>query len=141
MPGLAEVFNFNVTADWVMHRWPRVSTGLPDLPFQGYRVPLVTGTKTSDLAGSLTYYFDTRQQPQRISFRGTTGDPSPLVALLSSRFHFTRRVINDPGVVLYEAVDPADQPAGSLKIRSANVVKANQPYTQFEIELVINRPG
>src|SRR5690606_17564890 len=42
---LAEPFRFDITPDWVFRRWQRVSTvsNLPDL--QGYRVPLVTGTR------------------------------------------------------------------------------------------------
>jgi hypothetical protein len=139
MPSLTEVLRFNVTPSWVMQRWPRVSTGLPYLQLQGYRVPLVTGTTLADLAGSLTYYFNAQQQVQRIIFRGTTGDPSALVALLSTRYHFARRLTNDPGIVLYEAVDSSNQPAGSLKIRSAPVVKANQPYTRFEVDLAMDR--
>lgn len=139
-PSLAEVLNFNLTVDWVMRRWPRVSTGLPELQLQGYRVPLVTGTSMADVAGSLTYYFNAQQRMQRITLRGTTGDPSALVTLLASQFRFVRRVTNDPGVVLYEAVDSSNQPAGALKIRSARVIKANQPYTRFEIELAMDRP-
>ncbi len=61
------MLRFDVTVEWVMQRWPRVSTGLPYLQLQGYRVPLVTGTKVADLAGSLTYYFNARQQVQRIT--------------------------------------------------------------------------
>ena len=48
---LAEVFRFDVTTDWILRRWPRVSTGLAQLQLQGYRVPLVTGTAQTDLAG------------------------------------------------------------------------------------------
>ena len=46
-PSLVEVLDFNVTVEWVMQRWPRVSTGLPYVELQGYRVPLVTGTGTT----------------------------------------------------------------------------------------------
>jgi hypothetical protein len=123
-----------------MQRWPRVSTGLPYLQLQGYRVPLVSGTSLRDVAGSLTYYFNTAQQVERITLRGATGDPSALVAILAGRYHFARRLTNDPGVVLYETVDSSNQPAGSLKIRSAKVIKANQPYSRFEVELVMDRP-
>ncbi len=140
-PSLAEVLNFNVTVDWVLGRWPRVSTGLPYLQLQGYRVPLVTGTGTADVAGSLTYYFNAQQQVQRITLRGTTGDPGVLVALLTGHFRFARRLTNDPGIVLYEAVDPNNQSVGSLKLRSARVIKANQPYTRFEVDLVMDRTG
>ncbi|MFH1922777.1 MAG: agmatine deiminase family protein, partial [Planctomycetota bacterium] len=38
---LHEVFRFDVTPDWIVRRWPRVSAGLPYLELQGYRAPLV----------------------------------------------------------------------------------------------------
>jgi hypothetical protein len=138
---LSEVLRFDVTTSWVMQRWPRVSTGLPHLQLQGYRVTLITGTALVDLAGSLTYYFNAQQQVQRITFRGTTGDPSALIGLLTGRYNFTRRLTNDPGATIYEAVNSSNQPIGSLKIRSAQVIKANQPYTRFEVELAMDRPG
>jgi hypothetical protein len=139
LPSLSEVLRFDVTVEWVLRRWPRVSTGLPYLQLQGYRVPLVTGTGLSDVAGSLTYYFNAQQQVQRITLRGTTGDPSVLVSLVTSRHQFTRRLTNDPGVVVYEAVDWRNRSAGSLQIRSAKVVTANQPYMWFEVDLVMDR--
>ena len=134
------MLSFDVTVPWVTQHWPRVSSGLSELRLQGYRVPLVTGAGITDVAGSLTYYFDVSQQVQRITLRGTTGNPTTLVQLLGSRFHFTRRLVNDPGLVLFEAVDPDNRPAGSLKIRSAPVIDANQPYTRYEVDLVVNRP-
>jgi hypothetical protein len=137
---MAEAFNFDVTVDWVTHRWPRVSSGLGQMELQGYRVPLVTGTSPADLAGSLTYYFNSRQQVERIAFRGVTGDASALVALLTSRYRFTRRLTNDPGVILYEAVDSSNRSAGTAKIRSASVIKTNQPRSRFEVELALVRP-
>jgi hypothetical protein len=137
---LEEALRFDVTVEWVMQRWPRVSTGLSYMQLQGYRVPLVTGTSLRDVAGSLTYYFNAGQQVQRIAFRGTVGDPSPLVTLLTSRYRFARRLTNDPGLVVYEVVDSDNKLAGTLKLRSAHVVKASQPYSRFEIDLAIDRP-
>ncbi len=139
-PSLGEALDFNVTVDWVMRRWSRVSTGLPRVQLQGYRVPLMSGTRLADVAGSLTYYFNARQQVQEITLHGTTGDPSALVALLANHYHFARRLTNDPAVVLYEAVDSSNQPAGTLKIRSAQVIKASQPYNRFEVDLAMDRP-
>jgi hypothetical protein len=139
-PGLKEVLNFDVTVAWVTQHWPRVSSGLSQVQLQGYRVPLVTGVGVADVAGSLTYYFDSRQQVQRITLRGTTGNPTPLIQLLASRFRFTRRMLNDPGLILFESVDADNQLVGSLKIRSAPVIKASQPYTRYELDLVLNRP-
>ncbi len=139
-PSMAEAFNFDVTIDWVMHRWPRVSTGLAQVQLQGYRVPLITGTGPTDLAGSLTYYFNNHQQVGRITFHGVTGDASALVALLSSRYQFTRRLTNDAGMILYEAVDASNQSLGEARIRSSSVINANQPRSRFVVDLTMNRP-
>ena len=139
-PSLSEVLRFDVTVEWIMQRWPRVTTGLPYLQLQGYRVPLVTGTSVADLAGSLTYYFNAQQQVVRITFHGTTGQPGTLIALLASQYHFVRRLTNDPGLVVYEAVDASNRPVGTAKFRSAKVVRADQPYNRFEVDLTIDRP-
>jgi hypothetical protein len=138
-PSLTEVLRFDATVEWVMHRWPRVTTGLPYMQLQGYRAPLVTGTAMSDVAGSLTYYFNAQQQVQRITLRGTIGDPSVLVTILTTQHRFTRRLTNDPGVVVYESVDSSGRPAGTLQIRSANVISVSEPRTRFEIDLVMDR--
>lgn len=137
----AEVFRFDVTVDWVLRRWPRVSTGMADLQLHGYRVPLVTGTSPSDLAGSLTYYFNTKQQVQRITFRGATGEPTELVALLCGRFGLTRRVANAPGLFLYEAPGAKQGRGSTLRIEPAPVVKASDPYRRFEVDVSIERPS
>jgi hypothetical protein len=140
LPSLSEVLRFDVTVEWIMQRWPRVTTGLPYLQLQGYRVALVTGTSVADLAGSLTYYFNAQQQVVRITFHGTTGNPSMLVTILSSQYRFVRRLTNDPGLVVYETVDAGNCPMGTAKFRSAKVVRADQPYNRFEVDLTIDRP-
>lgn len=99
---LAEVFRFDVTTDWILRHWPRVSTGLAQLQLQGYRVPLVTGTGEADLAGSLTYYFNARQKVQRITFCGTTGDAAR-----------TRRAADQPSPIH----PPADQQPRPVRLR------------------------
>lgn len=137
---LGEVLRFDVSPGWVMARWPRVSAGLARLQLQGYRVPLVTGTKATDLAGSLTYYFNARQKVDRITFHGTTGDARELVRLLTTRYRFARRLTNSPGLFVYETVQPDGAPGGVLRITSAQVVKASEPYQRFRVELVIDRP-
>jgi len=138
---LAEVLRFqNVTTGWVLRRWPRVSTGLAELPLQGYRVPLVTGTAETDLAGSLTYYFNAQQEVQRINFQGTTGDPRKLIGFLTARYKFTRRLTNDPGLFIYEVTDLGGRPVSLLKIQSSPVVKSSEPNRRFDVDLVIERP-
>ena len=137
---LDEVLRFDVTVDWITRRWPRVSTGLPHVQLQGYRVPLISGTSLGDVAGSLTYFFNARQQVDRITLRGTTGDPGRLIALVSNRFHFVRRLTNDPGIAYYETVDSSNRKTGMLKIRTASTIDASRPYTRFEVDLLIDRP-
>ncbi len=137
---LAEVLSFDVTMNWVLSRWPRVSTGLAHLQYQGYRVPLVTGTAASDLAGSLTYYFDPQQQVQRITLHGTTGDVRELLTLLTTRHQFKRRPANNPGLFIYEAVHSYGRRKSVLEITSAGVVQSNDPFRRFKVDLVMERP-
>jgi hypothetical protein len=138
---LAEVLRFDVSTGWVLRRWPRVSTGLAELPLEGYRVPLVTGTAETDLAGALTYYFNAQQQVQRIGFQGTTGDPRELIRLLTGRYKFARRLTNDPGLFVYEIADLAGRPKSVLRIQSAPVIKSSEPRRRFEVELMLERPN
>ena len=137
---LAHVLRFDVTPRWVVDRWPRVSTGLAQLQLQGYRVPLVTGTAEDDLAGALTYYFNPRQEVQRLTFNGTTGNANKLVHLLTTRYGFSRRLTNDPGVFLYETQDPGGESTSFLWIRAAGVVRSSEPLERFEVALVMERP-
>jgi len=137
---LAEVVRFDVSTGWIMQRWPRVSTGMADLQLQGYRVPLMTGAELSDLAGSLTYYFNSQQKVQRITFTGTTGDARKIVSLVIGRFGFARRMTNDAGLFVYEAVHSKHDRKSILQVRLAPVVKSNNPYRKFDVTLSIERP-
>ncbi len=136
---LGQVFRFDVTTAWVLGHWARVSTQLADLDLQGYRVPLVTGTRPSDLAGSLTYYFNKRQRVQRITFTGTTGDARPLVSLLVARFGFRRELVDDAGLYLYRVMR-GRQVLSELRIRPASVVRTSDPHGRFEVALDLRRP-
>jgi hypothetical protein len=136
---LAEVIQFNASPGWVLQRWPRVTAGLAELDLQGYRVPLVTGTGQDDLAGSLTYYFDRSQKAARIDFQGTTGDPRKLIALVTNQYHFEPQASNDPGLLLYQ-VKWNGKPQSELRIRPARVVRADQPYARYEVQLAMKRP-
>jgi hypothetical protein len=136
---LAEVLRFDVTPGWVMQRWPRVSTGLAHLQFQGYRVPLVTGTGESDLAGALTYYFNSQQKVQLITFHGTTGNARRLVEFLTSHYGFARRLTNNPGLFLFEAAG-RDGRKSVLRIVSSAVVKSSDSHGRFSVDMVLERP-
>jgi hypothetical protein len=140
MPSIDEALSFDVTIDWVLQHWPRVTTGLVRVQMQGYRVPLATGTAPTDLAGSLTYYFNPHQHVAQITFRGVTGDASALVAFLTTHYNFTRRMTNDPSLILYETVNTDNRLSGIAKIHAAKVIRASQPYNHFEVDLTITRP-
>ncbi|HET6882085.1 MAG TPA: DUF6690 family protein [Pirellulales bacterium] len=136
---LAEVFRWDVTTAWILGHWPRVSAGLSDVEMQGYRVPLVTGAATDDLAGSLTYYFNKRQRVERITFYGTTGDSRRLVALLAGKFSFVRELNDDPSLFLYR-VREGRKVVSELRIKPAHIVRSDEPFSRFEIALLIQRP-
>jgi len=136
---LVEVLRFDVTVDWIMGRWPRVSAGLAQLQLQGYRVPLVTGTAEDDLAGALTYYFNPRQELQRITFQGTTANPRKLVQLLAAQYGFARHLTNDPSSFVYEAPGPEKKPKSVLWIRPARVLKADETHQRYQLSLVLER--
>jgi hypothetical protein len=136
---LEEVLQFEGTPAWVMARWPRVTAGLAELDLQGYRVPLVSGTGSDDLAGSLTYYFNKEQKVERIIFHGTTGDPRKLIALVTSKYSFLHEPTKDPSLQLYQAKWHG-KPHSELRIRPARVVRADQPNARYEVDLAMKRP-
>lgn len=138
-PGMAEVLRFDISPAWVLQRWPRVSTDLAHLQLHGYRVPLVTGTSVTDIAGSLTYYFNTAQQVQQITMRGTTGDPRAIINFLTSSYGYVRRPCNDPGRLVYETVNSGGKTIGTMIIQSAPVVRADRPFQRYALDLSMNR--
>jgi hypothetical protein len=132
-----DVFRFDIVPEWIINRWRQVTPGLSQLELQGYRVPLVTGTAVDDLAGSLTYYFNARQQVQRISFQGTTGDAGRLIRFLAGRYQFGRRMTKNPGLVRYEVARPTGPPASALDIRLA---RPDDRLRRYDLMLLIERP-
>lgn len=134
---LSDVLRFNITPDWILHHWPRVTTQLSDLRLAGLRVPLVTGTEKHDLAGSLTYYFDNQQLLQRISFSGYTGDESKLVALLTEKCALRSVPTLHRGLYLAEWGGKA---RSALRIKHSAIIDAGSSHPQFKVELELNRP-
>lgn len=130
---------WQVTPTWVLSTWPRVTTHLAELETQGYRVTLVSGTTSTDIAGALTYYFDAKQKLQRITFNGTTGDARRLVQFLAATHHFERRLLEDPSVYLYQ-VEEDRRALSELRIKTAPIVRAGATLSRFEVTLVMRRP-
>jgi Family of unknown function (DUF6690) len=136
---LGELLRFDGSPAWVMQHWPRVTVGLAEPDLQGYRIPLVTGTAEDDLAGSLTYYFDKEQRVKLIHFRGTTGNPQKLIGLVTQRYGLVRQPASDPSLLLYQ-LKWNGKPTSELRIRTARVLRSDQPFTRFQVELAMKRP-
>jgi hypothetical protein len=136
---LSEAFRFDVTTAWVLGHWSRVSTSLADIDLQGYRVSLVTGTSEGDVAGALTYYFNPQQRVAKITFEGKTGDARWLVDFLVRQHGFTRTLTSDPGLYLYQVKDGA-KVISEMRIKSAAVVRAEDPHGRFDVSLSMTRP-
>jgi hypothetical protein len=137
---IEQALRWEVTPAWVMSTWPRVTTHLAELDLQGYRMPLVTGTTETDIAGSLTYYFDAQQRLARVTFNGTTGDAHRLVTYLNQHHRFQRHLAkDDPGLYLYQ-VEQDQQALSEMRIRAAPIVKNGNPYGRFEVSIDMRRP-
>jgi hypothetical protein len=135
---LEQILQFEVTPGWIVERWSRVSTIRSDTGLDGMRVALVTGTDFEDIAGSLTYYFDARQQLRRITFDGLTGDDRALVNLIAQRFNLRPEPTLGAGL---HVARWNGRPTGVMRISHAPVVRAQRPHERLEVMLELNRPG
>ena len=132
-----EVFRFDVTPNWVKANWPRVSTGWTEDQLEGYRVPLVTGTRVNDLTGSLTFFFDAEHRVQRLRFVGNTGDASRLVELVTRYFDMELEPTRLAGLYTRRY---HGKPVSVLRIAHDSVLRADRPNLQLSIVLEINNP-
>jgi hypothetical protein len=137
---LAEVLRTDISPNWVYQRWQRKSTSLPSLEYHGIRVPLVTGTRADDVAGSLTYYFDDEGRCEKLVFRGITGDSRRLVALMTGRYGFLPQKPDLPGEHLYENRWNG-RAMSRLRIKPSSVLTADSLHSSFAVELDLQRPG
>jgi hypothetical protein len=137
---LAEVLRMDVTKEWVYGRWPRKSTGLASLNDFGVRVPLVTGTRITDLAGSLTYHFDAQGHVTKISFQGRTGDTTELVTLLVKRYQLIRQPSTITGSQLFQ-LRRGNDIISELRTQPAAVLWSSSPHNSFDVELELQRPN
>ncbi|MGI8979601.1 MAG: DUF6690 family protein [Pirellulaceae bacterium] len=133
---IPEAFRFDVSPQWITARWPRVTTVLAETDLQGLRVPLVTGPRPDDLAGSLTYYFDKRHEVKRIAFQGNTGDERRLVAFLTQ--YYGLKPVPTLGAGLY-MTKLHGKPLSTLHLTWPPVVAMDKPTNRCEIVLELNR--
>jgi hypothetical protein len=134
-----QVLRFDVTKEWVYRNWSRKSTGPTDVGLFAVRVPLVTGTHLAALAGSLTYFFNTYGQVEHISFRGHTGDTTPLVNFLT-RTYGLQPAAAPTGEQLFQ-VKRGNRVQSELVTRPESVLRSTSPHGSFAVELELARPG
>jgi hypothetical protein len=134
-----ETLRFDVSKEWVYQNWDRKSTGLSDPQMFGIRVPLVTGTQRTDLAGSLTYMFDAQGQVQHISLRGRTADTTALVQFLTQTYQF-QRMQAPAGEQLYQ-VRTGNNVYSELRTMPESVLLETSPLGSFGVVLELGRPG
>jgi hypothetical protein len=134
-----QVFRFDVTKEWVFQNWTRKTTAPTDVGLFSVRVPLVMGRQMTALAGSLTYFFNSQGQVEHISFRGRTGDTTPLVQLLT-RYYQLQRVSAPTGEHVYQASN-GEHVQSELRTRPEAVLSSNAPQQSVVVELELARPG
>jgi hypothetical protein len=133
---MAEAFRFDVTPAWVMSRWPRVTAGLYVEKYQGMRVPLITGMREDDLAGSLTYYFTASQHCGKIVFSGSTGNPQRATTTLVQKFGFKPFASDKPGVQRWQ-IRWNGTALSELTVQPAAVVRNSAPFARYEVQLMV----
>lgn len=137
---LADVLRLDINKEWIYSRWARKSTGLAEPELFGIRVPLVSGTRMTDVAGSLTYYFDKQGIVQKLRLVGNTADTSELVNLLASRYGLRPAAPLVAGEQLYR-VDRDGMVESELRTQPQSVLWATSPHSSFSVDLELNRPG
>lgn len=134
-----QIFRFDVTKEWVYQNWSRKSTGPTDVGLYSIRVPLVMRPNMTALAGSLTYYFNAQGQVEHISFRGRTGDTTPLVQMLTTSYQL-EQVEGPAGEKLYQLYYRR-QVQSELRTHPEGILYSNSPNQSIAVELELARPG
>lgn len=132
-----DVLRFDISPDWVHQNFARVTTVLSELRLEGLRVPIVTGTKPGDIAGTVTYYFRHDHRLQRVCLHGFTGDPSRLVETMTTHYRMQHRPSLDAGIY---TIDWNGRPTSVLKITRAPVMYADAARNQHTVFLELNQP-
>lgn len=134
---LREVLRFDISPEWVTQRFSRVSTVLADLRLSGLRVPIVTGTRADDLAGTLTYSFDHGGRLQRVAIHGFTGNPAKLVDTMAGHYGLSPEPSLEAGVYTRRW---NGLPVHFLRLTYAPVVYADAAHQKYTVFLELNQP-
>jgi hypothetical protein len=133
-----EVIRFDISPSFVTQRFDRITTVLSSVQLDGMRVAFVSGTRTTDIAGTLTYFFDIQQTVQRIQFQGTTGDASVLSQLMVQYYRLTPE---DSLGGHFFTTRWNGQVTSLMLISPAPVMTADSPLNRYSIFLELNQPS
>lgn len=136
MQDIRQALRFDIDPRWVTEHWSHVETFAAERNLLGMRVPIMTGTEPHDLAGSLTYYFDTRHRLQRVVLRGRTGDERPLVKFVEEAFGLRAEPAIAAGLYIARW---NGQPHNLLYSRFAPLVRSDIPHSRLDIWLEVNQ--
>ncbi len=134
---IREVLRFDISPDWVINRFSRVSTVLADLHLEALRVPIVTGTQADDMAGTLTYHFDRGHKLQRVTIHGFTGNPSRLVATMTQHYGLQKEPTLEAGVFTRRW---NGHPVHFFRLTHAPVVYSDAIHQKYTVFLELNQP-
>jgi hypothetical protein len=134
---LPDALRFDVTPTWVRSIWPRVAPQRMETGWFALRVPLVTGTEPTDVAGSLTYFFDSQDYVERITLSGLTDDAELLSSLVQQYYGLQPYAATGRGLLLsfYQGV-----PIGMLRIEDASGRRPGELHSRYHVQLELNRP-
>ncbi len=135
---LREVMRFDITPQWVIGRFSRVSTVLANLNLKGLRVPIVTGIRADDVAGTLTFYFDPHDQLQRLTLHGFTGDPNRFTQVMTTHFGLQREPALEAGAFTKRW---NGKPIQFLRLTHAPVVYSDAVHHKYTVFLELNQPN
>ena len=134
---LREVLRFDIVPGWLPQRFARVSTVTSNVKMDGLRVPLITGTQPKDIAGTLTYYFDSSQMLNRINLHGLTGDPT-LLANLMVQFYQLKPEQSLGGQLFTTRWN--NRITSVMQISPAPIIYAGADHSKYIIFLELNQP-
>ncbi|HIF31922.1 MAG TPA: hypothetical protein EYG57_16160 [Planctomycetes bacterium] len=135
---LEDVVRFDRSPNWVTQTWSRVTTVLAEVELEGLRVPLVTGTKLTDFAGSATYYFDRQHRVQRIVLEGSCGDTGMFEQFAEGPLKLKKRPTLAAGLYTHSWNGTVKS---ALKLSHAPVVRSNSPFTRYAVYMEVNHPS
>lgn len=134
---LREVLRFDIVPGWLPQRFARVSTVTSNVQMDGLRVPLITGTRPNDIAGTLTYYFDASQALKRINLHGLTGDPTQLANLMV-QFYQLKPEQSLGGQLFTTRWN--NRITSVMQISPAPIIYAGADHSKYIIFLELNQP-